>query len=218
MTTTAPRRALQPGEPAPDFTLPAIDRDGTVSLGDYRGRSPLLVGLFRGIYCPFCRRAIAQLGAAQPRLQAAGVETLAIVATQPERARLYFRYRPTRVPLAADPELVTHRAFGVPRPTLTPQLMEDLRAVRVNPTGDLPAPLPVPEAANALDEMDRFEFTATDNEEMERQFPQMVGQFLVDRAGVIRWANIECAKEGLAGLGRFPTDEELLEAARGLST
>lgn len=44
------RPPLQPGEPAPEFTLPAVDREGTVSLGDYRGRSPVLLALFRGLY------------------------------------------------------------------------------------------------------------------------------------------------------------------------
>ena len=31
------RAPVQPGEPTPDFTLPAIHRRGTVSLADYRG-------------------------------------------------------------------------------------------------------------------------------------------------------------------------------------
>ncbi len=38
------------GEPAPDFTLAAAHGEGTVSLGDYRGRSPVLLTLFRGLY------------------------------------------------------------------------------------------------------------------------------------------------------------------------
>jgi peroxiredoxin len=38
------------GEPAPDFTLPAANTEGTISLADYRGRSALLLGLFRGLY------------------------------------------------------------------------------------------------------------------------------------------------------------------------
>ncbi|MBI3030108.1 MAG: hypothetical protein HYY64_11400 [Candidatus Rokubacteria bacterium] len=47
---TTPPRPLEPGDPAPSFALPAADREGTVSLADYRGRSPLLVALFRGLY------------------------------------------------------------------------------------------------------------------------------------------------------------------------
>ena len=44
------RRPLELGESAPSFTLPAMDRDRTVSLGDYRGRSPVLLALLRGLY------------------------------------------------------------------------------------------------------------------------------------------------------------------------
>jgi len=38
----------------------------------------------------------------------------------------------------------------------------------------------------------------------------------VDRQGIVRWSNIECAQDGLAGIDKFPTDEELVEVARAL--
>jgi peroxiredoxin len=41
---------LRPGDPAPHFALPAVNREGQVSLEDYLGRSPVLVGLFRGLH------------------------------------------------------------------------------------------------------------------------------------------------------------------------
>ena len=41
---------LRPGDPAPHISLPAVNREGQVSLDDYRGRSPVLVGLFRGLH------------------------------------------------------------------------------------------------------------------------------------------------------------------------
>ncbi len=44
------RQPLQPGDRAPDFTLPAVDREGNVSLADYRGRSPVLLAVLRGLY------------------------------------------------------------------------------------------------------------------------------------------------------------------------
>jgi hypothetical protein len=56
----------------------------------------------------------------------------------------------------------------------------------------------------------------TDHADMERQFPQLKGQFLIDRDGIVRWANIECATEGMAGVGKFPSEEEILTAARAL--
>src|SRR2546427_12199085 len=103
MTMVESRPPVAPGEPAPDFTLPAIDRPETVSLADYRGRSPLFLVLLIGLWCPFCRRAIAQMAPIEGRLRTRAVEPLGIVAPTPENARLYFRYRPTARRLASDP-------------------------------------------------------------------------------------------------------------------
>lgn len=50
MIVNSERPTIKPGEPAPDFTLPAAHGDGLVSLADFRGRSPVLLALFRGIY------------------------------------------------------------------------------------------------------------------------------------------------------------------------
>ena len=126
MTMLEARPPVTPGEPAPDFTLPAVDRNENVSLADYRGRSPVFLALMVGLWCPFCRRQIAQIGTIEGKLKALGVESLAVVATPPENARLYFKFRPTRVRLASDPELSTHRAYGIPRPAVSPELMEAL--------------------------------------------------------------------------------------------
>ena len=49
---------------------------------------------------------------------------------------------------------------------------------------------------------------------MERQFPQLRGQFLIDRDGIVRWRSIE-ASRGLEGIGRSPTAEEMLAAVLG---
>ncbi|HEY7254750.1 MAG TPA: redoxin domain-containing protein [Methylomirabilota bacterium] len=219
-TDTTPSRLspIQPGEPAPEFSLPAINDNGTIALAEYRGRSPLFLALFVGLWCPFCRRSIAQMGTIEGRIRAAGVEILGIVASAPENARLYFKYRPTRLRLAADPEMSTHRAYGLPRPEVTPELMDQITAIRINPSGDLPAPLPVQEAAMAIDRLDGgFTPTETDQADMQRQWPQLKGQFLVDRHGIVRWANIECGgPDGLAGLGKFPTADEILAAIRAL--
>jgi len=214
--TTDMRAPVIPGEPAPDFTLPAVDGAQTVSLSDYRGRSPVFLALLVGLWCPFCRRQIAQMSTNESKLKTLGVETLAVVATPPENARLYFKFRPTRLRLAADPELSTHRAYGIPKPAPTPDFMEALGAARVNPTGELPAPVPVSEAAMALAQKDGYPATAADEADMNRQWPQLKGVFLIDRAGIVRWTYIECATEGVAGIGKFPSEQEILSAARAL--
>ena len=215
MTIPEARSPVAAGEAAPEFTLPAVDRNENVSLADYRGRSPVFLALMVGLWCPFCRRQIAQIGTIEGKLKALGVESLVVVATPAENARLYFKFRPTRVRLASDPELSTHRAYGIPRPAVSPELMEALASTKINPDGVLPAPLPVVEAATAVGRMDGYAATQTDQADMERQWPQLKGQFMIDRDGIVRWANIECA-EGLAGIGKIPPEESILSAARAL--
>jgi peroxiredoxin len=204
---------VQSGDHAPDFAVPAVHDDRTISLADYRGKTPLLLGLFRGLYCPFCRRALAQMAVVSDRLRSLGVESLAIVGTELDNARLYFKFRPTRLALGADPQLTTHRSYGVPRPEPTPELMQMVENTYINPTGELPAPMPVPAAAAALASLDGYEATPTDRREQELTFTQLKGQFLIDRDGIVRWSHIECDKEGLAGLGKSPSHDELIGAA-----
>jgi len=49
MTTETARAPVQPGEPAPEFTVVGANREGQFSLADFRGR-PVLLALFRGLY------------------------------------------------------------------------------------------------------------------------------------------------------------------------
>ena len=168
-----------------------------------------------GLWCPFCRRQIVRIGSTEGKLKSVGVESLGIVATSPDNAQLYFKFRPTRLRLGADPELSTHRAYGVPRPKMDATLIEAANAIRLNPYGELPEPLPMMEAVAALGRLDGHAETPTDSADRERQMPQLKAQYLIDRDGIVRWANIECAK-GLATLGEFPSDEEILAAAQAL--
>jgi peroxiredoxin len=221
MSTTQPRRPVSPGEQAPDFVLPAVSHEGTVSLADYRGKTPVLLAMMRGLYCAFCRRHIAQLSTTRQKLLPLGVEVLAIVAMQPERMRLYYRYRPVGVPLAADPDLATHRAYGVPQPPLTPEILDAVASRHI----DLARKLQIPATdlagvKSALCVQDGFEPVEAELKDRrdwsERHGGQLIGQFLVDREGIVRWANIEGAMEGLAGLEKFPTDQEFIAAAQQL--
>jgi peroxiredoxin len=216
MATTEMRTAVTAGEPAPAFTLPTADGRGVVSLADYRGRSPVFLALLTGLWCPFCRRQIARIGNTESKLKAQGVESVGIVATSPKNAQLYFRFRPTRLRLGSDPDLTTHRAYGVPRLAIDAAMIEVLGATRINPTGELPQALPVMDAVDALARVEGYVESPADHADKERQIGQMKAQFLIDREGIVRWANIECAADGVEGVGRFPTDEEILAAVRAL--
>jgi peroxiredoxin len=217
---------LRPGDSAPDFALPAVNRDGQVSLDDYRGKSPVLLALFRGLHCPFCRRHVVQLSATQEKLKAAGVETVAVVNTPLTRAQLYFKYRPARVLLAADPEAETHRSFRVPAGAIVENeseaswskgtvTMNQLLALRINPTGELPEPMNPFAAMETLNKKEGFELNEADQQIAAAHGTQMTGHFLIDQQGIIRWSHIE-AIERMADLSQFPSEEEILRAARSL--
>jgi len=159
-----------------------------------------------------------QLGITAEKLRAVGVETLAIVASKAERARFYFRHRPIRCAVGADPELITYRAYGVPKSGVTPEIMQAIQGVYRNLARELKLDVPEAQARDAIGRLDGFEVTESEKAEFERHQVQFTAQFLVDRHGNVRWANIECAQEGLAGIDKFPTDQELLAAARALPT
>lgn len=220
-------RLLQPGDPAPAFVLPSVNREGTVSAADLRGR-PFLLGFYRGLHCPFCRRQLVLLAGVQPILHAGGVETLAVINTPVERARLYFRHRPSPVTLLSDPDCRTHRAFGVPRIEILPEgsserpewphraSLEQFLAVRVNPTGELPEPMHPIEGNAALNAKDGFELDEADKVILANHPTQGAGHFLVDAAGIVRWAHIE-ARDGPEGLCTFPTAAQIIAAAGSLA-
>jgi peroxiredoxin len=220
------KRPLQPGEPAPEFALPAANLEGIVSLASLRGR-PFLIGFFRGLHCPFCRRQVVQLGAVQPALRAAGLETLAVINTPVERARMYFHYRPTPVMLLSDPDCLTHQAFGVPRAEFLPDgssekpewpyrgSMAEFAAARINPTGELPEPMNPMEANPVLNAQDGFEMSEADHAILASHPTQLVGHFLVDAAGIVAWVQIE-ALDGPSSLSIFPTSEQIIAAVGSL--
>jgi peroxiredoxin len=199
---------LDVGQTAPNFVLPAANREATVSLDDYRGKAPVLLALFRGLYCPFCRHQIARLGVTAGKLRDAGIETVGVVATPASRARLYFRFHEAPIPLAADPDLTTHRAYGVPGMPMTAELvhMVNERAFTFAREHGLPAtPASAHDDINAID---GYQPTAGDEADFERHQAQLTGQFLIGVDGVIRWVNVEQAP------GDFPSEAELLASVR----
>jgi len=182
---------VRPGDRAPDVTLPAADREGIISLADYRGKQSVLLALFRGLYCPFCRRQMSQLAMSADRLEKLGVATLAVVATAADRARLYYRYHPTHLRVAADPDLTTHRAYGLRRLPKTPPVMQIIEAAAAEMARELSIPTRPGRASDAILRFDGFEPIESDQQDAERDQALMIGQFLIDPLGIVRWVQIE---------------------------
>jgi peroxiredoxin len=211
---------LQPGDRAPNVVLDAITQEGKIALDDFRGQKPVLVGLFRGLHCPFCRRHIAAQAQLDPELRQQGVESLTVVNTPIERARLYFRYHPMpNLLAAADPERASHRAFGLPNLEFTENetswphkvSMADAANMRIDMPGELPGPMDPMAAAEFLDRKDNYEMTEADQQMAATGQGQLVGQFLLDRQGIVRWSFTEVPEGGRYMFGA-PSPQELMSA------
>jgi len=211
---------LQPGDRAPNLVLDAITQEGKIALDDFRGQKPVLVGLFRGLHCAFCRRHIAAQARLDPELRERGVESLTVVNTPIERARLYFRYHPMPNLLAAsDPERASHRAFGLPNLEFTQNetnwpykvSMAAVKDMRVDIPGELPGPMDPLAAGEILDKRDHYEMTEADEQMMATGHGQLVGQFLLDRQGIVRWSFTEVPEGGRYMFGA-PNPQELMSA------
>ncbi|MCF6110583.1 peroxiredoxin-like family protein [Mesorhizobium muleiense] len=211
---------LQPGDRAPNLVLDAITQEGKIALDDFRGQKPVLVGLFRGLHCAFCRRHIAAQARLDPELREKGVESLTVVNTPIERARLYFRYHPIPNLLAAsDPERASHRAFGLPNLEFTQNetnwpykvSMAAVKDMRVDIPSELPGPMDPLAAGEILDKKDHYEMTEADEQMMATGHGQLVGQFLLDRQGIVRWSFTEVPEGGRYMFGA-PNPQELMSA------
>jgi peroxiredoxin len=212
---------LRPGDRAPNVVLDAITREGKIALDDFRGQKPVLVGLFRGLHCPFCRRHIAAFSQLETALREKGVESLVVVNTPIERARLYFRYHPLPNLLAAsDPARTSHRAFGLPNLEFTENETAWPRKIGINAVmtmrmdlpGELPEPMNPMAAAELLNTNDGYEVTKADEQMIATGEGQLVGQFLLDRDGIVRWSFTEVPEGGRHMFGA-PTPQEIISAA-----
>ena len=130
---------------------------------------------------------MAQLDAA---LREKGVESLTVVNTPIERARLYFRYHPLPNLLAAsDPARVSHRAFGLPNLEFTESEtdwprkmgMDVAMSMRIEMPGELPEPMNPMAAGAFLDKKDGYEITEAE----QQRVAVVIEQFMDRRRGKV---------------------------------
>jgi len=63
-----------------------------------------------------------------------------------------------------------------------------------------------------LNKKEEYEITEADQQMMTSDQGQLVGQFLIDQGGIVRWSFTEVLEEGLNTF-RAPNSEELMSAA-----
>lgn len=105
---------LEPGDPAPDFSLP--DQHGeTRSLTDYRGKRVILF-VYPAAMTPGCTKEACDFRDSLAPLQAAGYEILGLSPDAPDKQLKFAERDGLGYPLLSDPDrevLVAYGAFGM---------------------------------------------------------------------------------------------------------
>jgi peroxiredoxin len=104
---------IEPGSPAPDFTL--RDQDGNqVSLRDYRGRTVVLV-FYPSDFSPVCTDQLSVYQEVLPQLEEAGAELVGISVDGAFCHKAFREHQGLTIPLLADfhPKGEVAKAYGV---------------------------------------------------------------------------------------------------------
>lgn len=104
------RVMLEPGMPAPEFTLQ--DQDGVErALSDFRGQKVILFFIPQAM-TPACTMESCEFQDATEPLKAAGYQVLGVARDEVERLRRFADRDGLEYPFLSDPEAVVHRAYG----------------------------------------------------------------------------------------------------------
>lgn len=101
---------LQPGDPAPEFTLPD-DRGNDVSLSDFRG-SHVIVYFYPAAMTPGCTKQACDFSDSLDRLTQEGYTVLGISPDKPEKLAKFRDRDNLTITLLSDPDRDVLRAWG----------------------------------------------------------------------------------------------------------
>jgi thioredoxin-dependent peroxiredoxin len=102
---------LEPGDAAPDFTLP--DAEGTnISLESFRGKRVILY-FYPAAMTPGCTKQACDFRDSLESLTAAGVAVLGVSKDSPQKLAKFAERDSLTFPLLSDPDLGVHQAYGV---------------------------------------------------------------------------------------------------------
>ncbi len=101
---------LEPGDQAPDFTLPD-DTGAPVSLADFRGRR-LVIFFYPAAMTPGCTTEACDFRDSLGSLRAAGYEVVGISKDAPDKLARFREKEGLTYPLLGDPDLGVLTAYG----------------------------------------------------------------------------------------------------------
>ena len=101
---------LAPGDPAPDFTLPASD-GSSVSLADYRGRQ-VIIYFYPAAGTPGCTKQACDFRDNLAELNDAGLDVIGISPDKPAKLAKFAADEAVTFPLLSDPDKSVLSAYG----------------------------------------------------------------------------------------------------------
>ena len=194
MTEDEPRPDV--GDPAPTFTIPALD-GRSVQLATYRGRRNVIVWFSRGFTCPYCRSSMNGVIDEYQRLRDVQTEVIQVAPNLLESARAFFGSETVPYPFICDPDKRLYAVYGLgDRGALAATRAGVVSFARAFTTGDTHAQL----RGAWLDVVNR-NFLRRLHHHTTTALEQ--GLFVIDLDGVIRYRAI------LGPLDAVPTGAEL---------
>ena len=160
------------GERAPSFRLPAA-QGGEIGLEDFANRSAAIVWFTKGMACAFCRQQMSQIARAYSRIKEHNAEVLEVTNSTLARGQLYARQFKLPFPYLCDPERRVRQTWGIAKRPHGPGYY-----VKTLVTGMRTAPPPNDFGA-FKPKLDELPSLLADED---------MGFFIVDRAGIVRYA------------------------------
>jgi peroxiredoxin Q/BCP len=101
---------LEPGDAAPDFTLPDAEGEN-ISLESFRGKRVILY-FYPAAMTPGCTKQACDFRDSLDGLTAAGITVLGVSKDSPQKLAKFVQRDALTFPLLSDPDLAVHQAYG----------------------------------------------------------------------------------------------------------
>jgi thioredoxin-dependent peroxiredoxin len=106
---------MRPGDPVPDFELPAQDGQ-PVRLSEELSRGPVVLFFYPRAMTPGCTKESCHFRDLEAEFAAVGASRLGISADPVQRQRQFAEKNGFEFPLLSDPDRAVARQYGVKRP------------------------------------------------------------------------------------------------------
>ena len=160
------------GDPAPAFRLPS-GQGPEVALEQYRGRSHVILVFAKGMACGFCRQKMSQLALGLPAFKTLGGEVVMVTPSPLSRAKFYATRFRLPFPYLSDPDYTAYHAWGLDVRSHGPAWYAQRLYLGVT------TPKPPTEFGPPRLRPGEVPRVITDDD---------LGFFIIDRAGVVRYA------------------------------